>query len=585
MSMRNLTSAFSTTKTPQNQAIPGTDQVPNSAGGFSWAVDQWTQLDRFLILGTEGGSYYASAPKLTADNAKSALGCVKADGVRTVNRLVEISDAGRAPKNTPALFVLAMALKLGDADTKRAAQAALPKIARIGTHLFQLADAIRAFGGWGRGTKRSFGNWYTDRVNQESLNRVLADDSLTNDEKEAAHRMIQLAGPRSLAYQAVKYQSRDGWSHRDVLRLAKPKGFNPGDGGTGDVLKWITKGWDAVPTEVPTQDDPTRIIWAFEKAKAIGAEQDGKPSKARTKDLIKLIVDYGLPRECIPTQYLNEVSVWDALLTSGRGMPFTAMIRNLPKMTASGLLAPMSDASGFVVKRLMDEEGLKKARVHPLQVLVALNTYKGGKGIRGSLTWNPVSQIVDALDRAFYLSFGAVESTGKRWCLGLDVSGSMGWGQIAGLPGITPMVGSAAMAMVTAATEPQHVFTAFSHKLVPVNGLSPRMRLDSVVAQLSQIPMGGTDCALPMLWALENKVPVDTFAVYTDSETWFGSVHPKQALDQYRQKMGIDARLIVVGMTANNFTIADPNDAGMLDVVGFDTAAPNIMASFAKGEF
>ena len=59
----------------------------------------------------------------------------------------------------------------------------------------------------------------------------------------------------------------------------------------------------------------------------------------------------------------------------------------------------------------------------------------------------------------------------------------------------------------------------------------------------------------------------------------------EQALDQYRQKMGIDARLIVVGMTANNFTIADPNDAGMLDVVGFDTAAPNIMASFANGEF
>ena len=29
-------------------------QVPNSAGGFSYAVDDWKRLDRFLILGERG---------------------------------------------------------------------------------------------------------------------------------------------------------------------------------------------------------------------------------------------------------------------------------------------------------------------------------------------------------------------------------------------------------------------------------------------------------------------------------------------------------------------------------------------------
>jgi len=120
------------------------------------------------------------------------------------------------------------------------------------------------------------------------------------------------------------------------------------------------------------------------------------------------------------------------------------------------------------------------------------------------------------------------------------------------------------------------------HIMVPVS-LSPRQRLDDVISTMAAIRMGGTDCALPMIHALEKKIPVDTFVVYTDSETWYGQIHPKQALDQYRQKMGIPAKLVVVGMEGNNFTIADPNDAGMLDVVGFNTAVPTVLNEFSRG--
>ena len=94
--------------------------------------------------------------------------------------------------------------------------------------------------------------------------------------------------------------------------------------------------------------------------------------------------------------------------------------------------------------------------------------------------------------------------------------------------------------------------------------------------------MGGTDCALPMVWAKRHKVEVDTFVVYTDNETWAGSVHPAQALRDYRQASGNAAKLVVVGMTSNGFTIADPSDAGMLDVVGFDTATPPVISDFAR---
>ena len=99
---------------------------------------------------------------------------------------------------------------------------------------------------------------------------------------------------------------------------------------------------------------------------------------------------------------------------------------------------------------------------------------------------------------------------------------------------------------------------------------------------VSDLPFAGTDCSQPMLWATVNKVPVDTFVIYTDNETWAGKVHPHQALEQYRQKMGRAAKLVVVGMTSTGFSIANPDDAGMMDVVGFDAAAPQVMADFAR---
>jgi 60 kDa SS-A/Ro ribonucleoprotein len=203
-----------------------------------------------------------------------------------------------------------------------------------------------------------------------------------------------------------------------------------------------------------------------------------------------------------------------------------------------------------------------------------------------------VAQVVDALDAAFYLAFGAVQPAGRRVMLALDVSGSM-MANVHGLEGLSCREASAAMALVTAATEPRHFFTAFTaggyRSMHPgfASGLtalsiSPRQRLDDVVRQVSSLPFGGTDCALPMREAMKHRWEVDLFVVYTDNETWAGDVHPAQALRQYRERMGIPARLVVVGMASNGFTIADPDDAGMLDVVGFDASAPQLIADFAR---
>jgi 60 kDa SS-A/Ro ribonucleoprotein len=574
--MTYFTKWFNLKKTPQSAPIPGRSQVRNDNAGYVWAVDDWARLDRFLILGSEGGTFYATERKLTRDNAAAVLRCIAADGVRVVHRIVEISDAGRAPKNDPALFALALAAKLGDEPTRRAAHAALPRVARIGTHLFHFAEYIKALGGWGRGTMRAFASWYNDM--------------------EAGR----------LALQAVKYQSRDGWSHRDILRKAHPVASSPEHQA---IYHWMVKGWDRVgggelrspapvaggpgnPSRVPETTvgevpHPGRVlatIWSFERAKRC-------KTRADVAALSALIADYRLPHECVPTEMKQFPEIWEALLPQ---MGLTALLRNLGKMTQVGLLDAMSNATRLVVSRLERAEALRTARVHPLALLVALKTYGQGHGDKGKLVWKPRQKIVDALDRAFYLSFDTLEPTCARTLLALDVSGSMAGPPIAGMPGITPRVGSAAMALVTAAVEPNHEIVAFTngpyrsaHPALGYGsgisgvGISPRMRLDHVVKALADLPFGGTDCALPMVWAAEHKVPVDTFCVYTDSETWAGDIHPAQALRAYRQKMGIGAKLVVIGMVSNGFSIADPDDAGMMDVVGFDTATPSIIAEFA----
>jgi 60 kDa SS-A/Ro ribonucleoprotein len=108
------------------------------------------------------------------------------------------------------------------------------------------------------------------------------------------------------------------------------------------------------------------------------------------------------------------------------------------------------------------------------------------------------------------------------------------------------------------------------------------MRLDDIIKRISALPMGGTDCALPRVWARRQRLRVSGFIIYTDSETWAGNLHPSPALRWYRDEFVSDAKTVVVGMTSNGFTLADPNDRGMLDVASFGATVPALIADFIR---
>lgn len=526
-SLKNIT-VSKMTNVPQTQkAHP--KQKKNSAGGYTFVVGDVERLQRFLLIGTEGGTYYSSEAKLSLENAKVVLRMAQNDHKTLVDTIVDTSLRGAAPKQNATLFALAIAVSQGTEEERRYALSNISKVVRTATHLFQFISYAEQFRGWGQGFKKAVGRWYTDKD---------VDD---------------------LAYQMVKYRNREGWTHRDVLRKAHP---STSEQSRKDLFRWAVSG--------DVGEGTPRLVEGFLKA---------QEPKANITDLIS---QYGLSWEMLPDSALNEVSTWDALLD--KGVPMTALIRQLPRLTRIGVIPPMGGRTSDIVKQLADAERLKKARIHPLNLLQALRTYSSGRSIRGNSVWDPAPKIVDALDAAFYKSFDFVEPSGKRTLIALDVSGSMDWATPFGM---TARDVSVALSMVTERVEPETHIVAFTHtsrysNVVTPLDISSKRSLNENIRKTSALNFGGTDCALPFQYALKNQIGVDTFLTITDNETWEGYQHPYQALEEYRRSTGINSKFVAMGVTATESTLTNPEDPHSMSVVGYDPAVPKLISEFSK---
>lgn len=553
--MVDVLKSVSTRKTPQAQPAGGAT-TKNAAGGYTFAVTQVERLRRFLILGTTDGTYYTKAPELTRDNAEVVIRMAQSDPQTLVDIITDISLGGRAPQVKPAIFALAIAASLADEQGRAYALSKLDSVCRTGTHLYLFATYIEQFRGWGPALKRAVGGWYT-------------------------HKSVD-----KLAYQLLKYRQREGWMHRDVLRLARP---NPGSPEREMLLRYLM---------IKAQHDNEKSPWYQGGESASRINYDILPElvanyehaqTADVDDLVTMIMSSDLSWEMLPDAALNEPAVWEALVN--KGMPITALIRQLPRLTRLGLTT--GGVGALIAAQLQDQETLKRGRVHPINVLVAQRTYASGSSARGSATWVPTAKITDALDAAFYVSYGAVEPSGKRILLACDVSGSMGC-SASGLP-LTCREAVAAISLVTLNTEldaeiigfsdgrAQRGWGMISNSVATRLDISPRRRLDDVCKYMATLNFGRTDCALPMIWAMENDLDFDSIVTLTDNETYFGQIHPHQALSKYRDRVGHDVKYTVVSMTATGNSIADPQDASSMDIAGMDTTVPQIISDFSAG--
>ena len=116
--------------TPQAERNPGTRLLVRTPNAAVWPANEWERFDRFLIYGTERGTYFIRKRKLSVEQATNARARIVEDGPRAVRRNVELSVAGRVMTNETSLFALAMSVAFGNEATRTMALEAMPEVAR-----------------------------------------------------------------------------------------------------------------------------------------------------------------------------------------------------------------------------------------------------------------------------------------------------------------------------------------------------------------------------------------------------------------------------------------------------------------------
>jgi 60 kDa SS-A/Ro ribonucleoprotein len=535
------------------QMIPADPrEVRNAAGGWVFPIDKWSRLLRFLVIGTEGGTYYVGEEKIQTENLLNTAECLHEDGPRVVEITAQVAESRRAYKTTPALWVLALAMRSKDLETRRAAATNFLRVVRTGAELLNFA-AIYLHGGTGKEARRHgerLGG--TGRLWRAAVGKFFFQD------------------PEKLAYQVAKYKERSGVSMADLLRLSHPDFGDDQDRHT--IARWILGKMGDLPSGAWEQASRVqRQLFAYEAAK-----------QASEEELIRLIEEHGLTWEMIPSEKRTP-RVWRALLP---GMPAWAFVRNLGYLTSIGVLDE-PEALEIALRKIRD---LPKSPVHPLRIMLAALAYEKGKGMRRE--WNPIPEIVQGLNWAYRERLGRSQPIGKPFLLALDISGSMWGGETQA--GVLPIYAAAAFGLYVLQREPEAEVIGVDTSIHPLRGAGllrrslEDMTIRKFVELLEKVGRGGTDLSLPFKHALDRVArgdpPPHAIVTFTDSETWAGREHPFRVLRQLRSRTGVSVRAVNVAATPTGYSLLEPDDPLAFQVVGFDAAVVDMVSEVIAAE-
>ncbi|MBD1923309.1 TROVE domain-containing protein [Microcoleus sp. FACHB-831] len=520
------------TGTPQTQPIPGreSEMIQGRSGGFMFDAGSWNMVRRGLLIGTAKSTYYAGKRELTEDFVEVLKGAIAENPSRVAEEIIYASD-GRAINNSAPIFALVL-LSMGETpEAKKAFQEIFPAVVRTGSHFYEWLNYTKSMRGFGKVIREVGKTW----LSREDI--------------------------QGLAYQLLKYQQRQGFSHRDALRLFHVK---PDTEERRQLFEWVVKGWEELPAEIPSP--ALAQIWWYEWLK-------------RNPEQTHQAISQGhLTHEMAAPVGKMDKQAWQLLFNE---MPIGAMLRHLGSLTEIGVLRTDEPANIDRVEAILnDKERLRKGRIHPIDVLKALKTYKsGGRLGRSQKNWNPVSRIGDILEKAVELSFDVVEPTGKVFMHAVDISGSMSGGVVNSV-NLSCCEIATTMALVTAKTEKNYMIRGFSTEFRDLD-ITAKDSFSSAVAKASNQSFGGTDASVAYKWMTKNKFKADVICFWTDSESWAGNSHPSQALAEYRKKVNKDIKAVYVTLAPYQLTLVDPKDPLSWDLGGFDPGAPRLIQMLA----
>lgn len=262
-----------------------------------------------------------------------------------------------------------------------------------------------------------------------------------------------------------------------------------------------------------------------------------------------------------------------------RRMGWHALRINLNTLARHGAFAVPGTAE-MVAQRLADAETLRKVKVMPYQVMVALRQV--GEGV-------PL-KVQAALEQALEISLANVPALSGRVMVCPDVSGSMH----SSITGYRRGASSAVRcidvaALITAAVlrkNPQAWVLPFAECVKPIT-LDPHARLAVNAEKLAAIGGGGTEISAPLAALNAQGLEVDTVVFVSDSESWYAPAR-YGLTETMRQWASVKARnpqakMICLDIQPYASTQAPDRD-DIINIGGFSDAAFDTMTDFAKGK-
>jgi hypothetical protein len=255
----------------------------------------WQLLDRFLLLGTEGGTFYVE--DATPQHAENLEALAETAGTEVVARIVAVAAAGNSARPEALATALAVCASSPDLAARQAAMAALADVCRTGPQLYRFAEEAARRRGWGRSLRRAVADWY------------------------------EAADPTDVLIQALKHPAGSGWTHRDLLRVSHPK---PPTDDHRRLFRWIVDG--TLPDDAPMIRAAVRL------------------ADADAEEAVRLFAGSGLPWECLPERLADDPNVLRALV---RQMPVSVLVERLAALTDdSPALDAVAEAAGRAPKSL-----------------------------------------------------------------------------------------------------------------------------------------------------------------------------------------------------------------------------------------
>ena len=530
----NLVSLEETVKA--NEFIPGrkNDMKENLAGGVSFNTDNFTALRRWLLTGSFSNFFYESARKNTNENLDTLLNCIQENPVKVAEEILYASNHGTMASQHTCILAL-VHLSNGNNVAKQEFRSIFNDVVRTASHLYEFISYTKQVRGMGKVIHKAVSGW------------------------------LKAKDVPGLEYQFLKYQQREGFSNRDILRLFKPV---PRDEAEDSLYSWVAG------KNKPLVDELARIK-VYESLKA------GKLSE---KEVVQAIADFGLTHEMIPANVERTTNVWTALFYK---MPMTATIRNLATLTRNGVFKSIKNLD--VLEAKLSKEMLQKSRVHPLEIANAqkIYSYGGAVGRSTNAQFEPIPRVIDILEDAVYNSFITQEPTGKHFFHALDISGSM---EMAGMPGLflNPFEIETIMALTAVKTEKNYYIGGFSDSFIQLPEFRAKSTIQSAMREASKHGFGGTNAASAYNHAIEKNIYTDVFVFWTDNENWGGRYvgdQPSLKLRAYRKKVNPNAKAIYVTLVpyGDNITLSDPKDPMSYDIAGFSSQTPKLISMIAEG--